>query len=95
MAVDVKGSGAPDKWVKRVTDMQRPASSTLDAFLLESDDPRIHQARQKLVHEGATHERKAGYDWGRCESRHLKARHDEELGSRRPLTGWEEGELSD
>ena len=91
MAVNIRDSPLPAKWKAKVQALARPASSTLDAFLLASDDPRIHQARQKLVHEGAIIERKAGYDWGRCESRHLKARHEEELGSRRPLTGWEEG----
>jgi site-specific DNA-cytosine methylase len=93
MAVDSKKGSMVDKWKAKVTQLARPASSTLDAFLLESDDPRIYQARQKLVHEFANHERKAGYDWGRCELRHQKARIEEELGSKRPLTGWEEGAL--
>ncbi|KAF8323124.1 hypothetical protein DL93DRAFT_2162312 [Clavulina sp. PMI_390] len=90
VAIDRVGSDIPKRWVELVQKMARPASCTLDAFLLESDDPRIHSARQALVHEGATMERKAGYDWGRCESRHIKARHDEQLGNRRPLTSWEE-----
>ena len=30
-------------------------------------------------------------DWGRCESRHQRARAEEALGGKRPLTGWEEG----
>lgn len=90
VAVDKADSKIPNLWKQRVMQLVRPASSTLDAFLLESDDPRIHQARQALVHEGATHERKAGYDWGRCESRHIKARHDEQLGTRRPMTNWDE-----
>ena len=81
----------PGRWSEKVNQMARPASSTLDAFLLPADDPRIHVARQKLVHEALTHERKSGYDWGKCESRHQKARHEELLGNRRPLTGWEEG----
>ena len=95
VAVDAKNSSMPEKWKKRVAELVRPASSTLDAFLLESDDPRIHHARQALVSESANHERKTGYDWGRCESRHIKARHDEQLGNRRPLTNWEEGMLLD
>lgn len=91
VAVDEKKSSIPQKWKGRVAELVRPASSTLDAFLLESDDPRIHHARQALVSESANHERKTGYEWGRCESRHIKARHDEQLGNRRPLTNWEEG----
>jgi site-specific DNA-cytosine methylase len=93
VAIDERKSSIPEKWKRRVAELVRPASSTLDAFLLESDDPRIHHARQALVSETVNHERKAGYDWGRCESRHIKARHDEQLGNRRPLTNWEEGAL--
>ncbi|KAF8338028.1 uncharacterized protein EI90DRAFT_3279585 [Cantharellus anzutake] len=81
----------PVQWEKKVIQMSRPTSSTLDAFLLATDDPRIHIARKKLVHEALAYERKTGYDWGKCESRHQKARHEEQLGNRRPLTGWEEG----
>lgn len=29
-------------------------------------------------------------DWGRCESRHARARQEEELGNLRPLTAWQE-----
>lgn len=93
VAINQRNSSLPDKWKRRIAELVRPASSTLDAFLLESDDPRIHHARQALVSETINHERKAGYDWGRCESRHIKARHDEQLGNRRPLTNWEEGAL--
>ena len=30
-------------------------------------------------------------DWQRCESRHARAREEEGLGNKRPVTGWEEG----
>ena len=33
-------------------------------------------------------------DWGRCESRHQRARLEERLGTKRPLTNWEEGNRS-
>lgn len=95
VAVDTLKGDIPALWKKRIVDLVRPASSTLDAFLLESDDPRIHHARQALVHEGANQEHKASYDWGRCESRHIKALHDEQLGNKRPLTSWDEGSYSD
>ena len=94
MAVDEKGSALPDEWKSRVTSkLKRQASSTLDAFLLPSDDPRIHQARQKLVQESynALDRRTGRTDWGRCESRHQRARLEEGLGSKRPLTNWDEG----
>ncbi|KAG1860678.1 hypothetical protein DFJ58DRAFT_778472 [Suillus subalutaceus] len=92
-AVDKRGSGIPAKWKDLVMNkLKRPASSTLDAFLLPSDDSRIHQARQLLVQDGSGSEPRAGRtDWTRCESRHARARLDEKLGQKRPLTSWEEG----
>ena len=74
-------------WIHMVKDMERPSSSTLEAFLLPSDDPRVHKGRERLAipkERGAT-----GTDWSRCESRHQRARMDEELGSKRPYTSWE------
>jgi len=93
-AVNKKHSSIPETWKEWVTSkLKRPASSTLDAFLLPSDDPRIHQARQKLVQESynAPDRRTGRTDWGRCESRHQRARLEEALGSKRPLTSWDEG----
>jgi len=93
-AVDKKGSNQPTEWRDWVTTkLKRPASSTLDAFLLPSDDPRIHQARQKLVQDSGspTEPRTGRIDWTRCESRHARARLEEALGPKRPLTNWEEG----
>ncbi|KIL69305.1 hypothetical protein M378DRAFT_190475 [Amanita muscaria Koide BX008] len=94
VAVNKRSSGIPNRWKELVTSkLKRPASSTLDAFLLPSDDPRIHQARQKLVQESynALDRRTGRTDWNRCESRHQRARLEESLGSKRPLTSWEEG----
>lgn len=94
IAVNKRKSSIPADWKDMVTSkLKRPASSTLDAFLLPSDDPRIHQARQKLVKESynALDRRTGRTDWGRCEQRHRRARLEESLGSKRPLTGWEEG----
>lgn len=73
--------------------LKRPASSTLDAFLLPSDDPRVSISRQKLVKESynALDRRTGRTDWGRCESRHQRARLEEELGAKRPLTNWDDG----
>ncbi|KAJ7696566.1 hypothetical protein B0H17DRAFT_1053716 [Mycena rosella] len=94
IAVDSRSSKIPDQWLKLVTqDLKRPASSTLDAFLLASDDPRIHTARQKLVKESynALDRRTGRTDWNRCERRHERARSDECLGKKRPLTNWDDG----
>ncbi|CDO78139.1 hypothetical protein BN946_scf184710.g4 [Trametes cinnabarina] len=92
LAVDQKRSSLPEAWLSLLQKLRRPASSTLDAFLLPSDDPRIHQARQKLASEAHTVGTARGRtDWGRCESRHQRARLEEQLGTKRPLTSWEEG----
>ncbi|EKM50640.1 uncharacterized protein PHACADRAFT_213538 [Phanerochaete carnosa HHB-10118-sp] len=93
LAVNKRQSSIPEQWKKKIKDIQRPASSTLDAFLLPTDDPRIHQARERLVKESfnAVDRRTGRTDWGRCESRHQRARLEEELGSKRPLTNWEDG----
>ncbi|TFY64925.1 hypothetical protein EVJ58_g2301 [Rhodofomes roseus] len=93
LAVNQRHSSLPGKWKDWIGKLKRPASSTLDAFLLPSDDPRIHQAREKLVSESynGVDRRTGRTDWGRCESRHQRGRLEEELGLKRPLTGWEEG----
>lgn len=86
--------GIPGKWVDGMKGhMQRPASCTLDAFLLPSDDPRIHQGRQRLAMETklSAGRRRKEVDWARCEQRHTHARATEHLGNKRPLTKWEEG----
>lgn len=93
MAVNAQSSSIPNRWADRMVSMKRDASCTLDAFLLPSDDPRIHQAREKLVQESYNaQDRKTGRtDWGRCESRHQRTRLEEALGAKRPLTNWDEG----
>nr|XP_018266781.1 DNA repair protein Rad8 [Kwoniella dejecticola CBS 10117]OBR88939.1 DNA repair protein Rad8 [Kwoniella dejecticola CBS 10117] len=81
-----------DKWANVVKDLRRPWSSPFEAFLLHTDDPNIHRARLDLA---SAKEQKDGTqrkatDWGRCESRHHRARQDEALGILRPLTSWQE-----
>ncbi|CAE6454320.1 unnamed protein product [Rhizoctonia solani] len=77
-------------WLQRVKGMARPASCPLDTYLLEGDDPRISRARAKLVQDAGVDRRASKTDWGRCESRHQKERFNKELGSKRPMTGWDE-----
>jgi site-specific DNA-cytosine methylase len=93
VAVNAKASGLPKKWQDLVRNLERQASSSFDAWLLPSDEPRIHQSRQKIARESdTTTDRRTGRtDWGRCESRHQRARLEEELGNKRPLTYWETG----
>ncbi|KAF9497116.1 hypothetical protein BDN71DRAFT_1445134 [Pleurotus eryngii] len=94
LAVNKRGSSIPATWKDWVVNkLKRPATSSLDAHLLPADDPRIHQARQKLVSESAhALDRRVGRtDWSRCESRHQRARLEEQLGDKRPLTSWDDG----
>ncbi|THH03097.1 hypothetical protein EW145_g6533 [Phellinidium pouzarii] len=93
LAVHQRNSSMPKSWKELVGKLQRPASTTLDHWMLPTDDQRIHQARQKLVQEsyGALDRRTGRTDWGRCESRHQRARLEEALGPKRPLTSWDEG----
>ncbi|KAH7343761.1 hypothetical protein B0J17DRAFT_713921 [Rhizoctonia solani] len=86
----LSGSELSADWLERVKSMARPASCPLDTFLLEGDDPRIWKARAKLVQDAGVDRRAAKTDWGRCESRHQKERFNRELGSKRPMTGWDE-----
>ncbi|KAJ3287354.1 hypothetical protein HK104_008647 [Borealophlyctis nickersoniae] len=89
-ATTSKDTSMTQDWVKYVGDLARPSSSPLEAFLLPTDDPRIHQARTELARQ--TVDKKGGrLDWTRCESRHQRARLEENLGIKRPLTVWEDG----
>lgn len=90
IAVNKKGSSIPAKWMQLTKALARPASSTLDAFLLPSDDPRIHKGRLALLKLDYGNGPRQAVDWTRCESRHLKARVEEHLGNRRVLTAWQQ-----
>lgn len=85
-------AGMPAAWLKLVKSLARPSSSPLEAFLLEADDPRVHQARQDLAQAGKG-TRWGRTDWDRCESRHQKARYEEHLGQKRLLAAWEDGSI--
>ena len=72
--------------------MKRPWSSPFEALMLSHDDPNIHRARLDLA---SAKDLKDGpsrkpTDWNRCESRHQRARQEEQLGLLRPLTAWQE-----
>ena len=86
--------GLTTTWSRLVKQMERPASSTVEAFLLPSDDPRIHQGRldlskkTQIASEGA---QRSTTEWNKCQGRHTKARFEEKLGLKRPMTSWSEG----
>ena len=41
-----------EDWKEKVRSLRRPASATLEAFLFDSDDPRVHKGRQMLAMPG-------------------------------------------
>ena len=52
-----KGRGVPSNagaWTELVSSLERPASASLDAFMLSNDDPRVIRGRWRLSAESAT-----------------------------------------
>ncbi|KAK4046509.1 hypothetical protein OIV83_006035 [Microbotryomycetes sp. JL201] len=86
------GRSIVHEWSDKVKALSRPASAPLEAFLLSTDDPRIHRARQELAIDRQNKDgtKRATVDWIRCESRHAQARDQEMLGLGRPLTAWQD-----
>jgi site-specific DNA-cytosine methylase len=79
------------KWKRFLEAMKRPASCPIEAFLLPEDDPRVHRGREELskgLRGGDKNAREV--DWTRCQGRHQDYRADLLLGSKRPMTGWED-----
>ena len=87
------GKAIPAAWVSQLQKLRRHASSPLEAFLLPTDDPRIHRAREEIskVLSNADGARRAPVEWAKCEGRHARSRVDEDLGKKRPLTAWQDG----
>lgn len=86
-----RGERKAQKWLETVKGLQRPCSAPYDAFLLAADDPRIQIGRERLV-KGDSSRAKTVVEWAKCEARHARARLEEQLGNRRPLTNWSESE---
>lgn len=84
-----------DQWEEMIRQMERPASSPLEAFLLPLSDRRIQQGRADLAAARGMAKARAPTDWGRCASRHEKCRTEEGLGNKRPLTLWRDGAIAE
>ena len=84
-----KGVGGKliQQWKDQVKQLERPASSTLEAFLFDSDDPRVHKGRQMLALPGEDSTR-AGTT-GRAASRATSGAPRGGPGRRRPFTNWD------
>ncbi|KAA1132444.1 hypothetical protein PGTUg99_009453 [Puccinia graminis f. sp. tritici] len=88
-----KQPNVPGAWLTLVSQMARPASAPLEAFMFHQDDPLVHRARQELAFIKANKDGQGrqATDWTRCESRHARQRAEELLGDKRPLTAWQDG----
>lgn len=79
------------EWKGLVKSLERPASSSLEAFMLDEDDPRVHRGREEMSRNAADDKPATSHDWYECQVRHHEVRRDQGLGVKRPMTGWEEG----
>ena len=88
-------SDAVAEWGKLMATFQRPASCPVEAFLLSEDDTRVHLAREEMT-KSANGEEKSGrdVDWTLCQGRHQDYRAEHLLGTKKPLTGWQQGGAS-
>lgn len=78
-------------WKATIKDFKRPASCTVEAFLLDEDDPRIIRGREELSQIGRGDNRRLQeVDWARCHGRHQDYRAGLFLGRKRPLMRWDE-----
>ena len=77
------------KWCESMTLLERPASSSVEAFLLDELDPRLHRARVAIARGQDDDDRAVReVQWDKCQSRHLEVRNTQHLGSGRPVTEW-------
>ncbi len=78
-------------WKEKMKNFKRPASCSVEAFLLDEDDPRIIRARDELSNGGRGDNRRTqDVDWARCHGRHQDYRAGLFLGRKRPLIRWDE-----
>lgn len=86
-----KADAMVKKWDDLMKQLQRPASSSIEAFLLDEDDPRVQRGREELSKGIAGEDRgPREVDWTKCQGRHQDYRSDLFLGPKRPMTGWQD-----
>ena len=76
------------RWERQLRAMERNASASLEAFMLDAHDPRVQAAREDLSYKKKD---KEDTPWDKCEARHARVRIEEKLGQKRPLTNWVHG----
>lgn len=92
MATQVQGLS--EKWREDISLLKRGWTLPMDAYFLKPDHPDFIKGHAYLASKNKNEDGKGGRnsrtDWSRCESRHARARLDEMLGNKRPLTAWKE-----
>lgn len=77
-----------EEWGSLMAKLRRRASSSVEAFLLHEEDPRLHRARDQLARRGREMRQT---EWVLCEGRNQGYRDEKQLGPERPLTRWVNG----
>ena len=81
-----------EQWGELMTKLRRPASSPVEAFLLQSEDARLHRAREELTGNGTSKSKTSRvFDWTLCQARYQRYRNEQDLGNARPITNWVNG----
>ena len=79
-------------WGHLVTGFKRTASSSVEAFLLDRDDPRLLRARKELAKTGrGDGKARREVDWTICQGRYQDYRTSTQIGVDRPITFWVNG----
>ena len=74
-------------WWLTLKQFERPASSPVEEFMLQPDDPRVFKAQIEMQPRA----RPRQTDWNLSRGRHHRVRANLGLGQRRPVTNWIEG----
>lgn len=81
-----------ERWGELMVALRREASSPVEAFLLNSEDARLHRAREELTGSSRTKSKTSRVvDWTLCQARYQRYRTEKDLGHARPITNWVNG----
>jgi site-specific DNA-cytosine methylase len=82
-------TGVPEAWPDTLGKFKRLASSPVNKFILEDDDVRLQQIQTDMASRTANTTR-ALINWTKYQSRHQGYRAKNDLGSKRPLTRYQD-----
>jgi len=78
------------RWSELMGKLRRPASSSVEAFLLPPEDPRLLRAKGEMQRDSRATNKTTEVAWLLSRVRHEKYREMFHLGTGRPLTNWVE-----